>query len=512
MNSNWNEGYTSEVEYSHGYYAELNPLRAALALLHAGFRPPTVKRACELGFGQGVSLNVHAAAGDVQWYGTDFNSSHVAFGRLLTKESGAGSRLYDDSFEAFAAREDLPEFDFIGLHGVWSWISDSNRELIIQIVSKHLAVGGVLYLSYNTLPGWAGFAPIRHLMTLHTQSLGGPAAGILTNIDGAISFTDRLLATTPAYLKAHPTATARLEQLKKQDKKYLAHEYFNKDWRPMYFSEIADRMAGMKLTYAGSAAYLERVNSLNLTEDQQAVLAGIPSGNLRETARDLMVNQPFRRDYWVKGSVKLAPLERAELLREQRVILCKPRGDVPKTVTGVLGTATLTDTVYEPILERLQSHKVWSLGELEHSLSEDAVDLDAITEAALVLTNLGAVAPAQPDALADAAQPSCDRLNTFLFNHSRSADTISVLACPVTGGGFMLDRISRLLFAFARQRPDDKEFWATATAEILEAQGQRLLVDGQPIITAEENLDELRRRAKALEKDILPILKALRIG
>jgi len=44
----------------------------------------------------------------------------------------------------------LPDFDYIGLHGIWSWISDENRQVIVDFIRKKLKVGGVLYISYNT--------------------------------------------------------------------------------------------------------------------------------------------------------------------------------------------------------------------------------------------------------------------------------------------------------------------------------------------------------------------------
>lgn len=43
--------------------------------------PPEVGSACELGFGQGMSANLHAAASVVQWSGTDFNPAQAAFAR-----------------------------------------------------------------------------------------------------------------------------------------------------------------------------------------------------------------------------------------------------------------------------------------------------------------------------------------------------------------------------------------------------------------------------------------------
>ena len=38
--SDWTEGYLTDVEYSHDYNKELNPLVARLALLAAGLPPP----------------------------------------------------------------------------------------------------------------------------------------------------------------------------------------------------------------------------------------------------------------------------------------------------------------------------------------------------------------------------------------------------------------------------------------------------------------------------------------
>lgn len=55
-------GSRAEIEYTHGYYQGLNPLRARLALLLAGLHCPVIDTACELGYGQGMSVNLHAAA------------------------------------------------------------------------------------------------------------------------------------------------------------------------------------------------------------------------------------------------------------------------------------------------------------------------------------------------------------------------------------------------------------------------------------------------------------------
>jgi SAM-dependent methyltransferase len=200
----WTSGYVADIGYTFGYYPELNPLRANLAFLNTGLVCPQIHTACELGYGQGLSTNLHAAASNTQWWGTDFNPSQAGFAQELSAVSGAGANLYDEAFADFADRPDLPEFDYIGIHGIWSWISHDNRQVLVDFVRRKLAVGGVLYISYNTLPGWAAFAPMRHLMTEHSEIIGAEGSGIVSRIDGAIDFAQKLLETNPLFSKANP--------------------------------------------------------------------------------------------------------------------------------------------------------------------------------------------------------------------------------------------------------------------------------------------------------------------
>mgnify|MGYP000311257992 CR=1 FL=1 len=101
--SDWTAGYVADIGYTYGYYTELNPLRVRLAFLNAGLVPPEVGSACELGFGQGMSANLHAAASVVQWAGTDFNPAQAGFAQEIANVSGANARLFDEAFAEFCA-------------------------------------------------------------------------------------------------------------------------------------------------------------------------------------------------------------------------------------------------------------------------------------------------------------------------------------------------------------------------------------------------------------------------
>lgn len=233
--SDWTAGYVSELGYTYGYYEELNTKRVELCLLNKGLAPPKITRALELVFGQGISVNIHAAAGDVEWTGTDFNPSQANFAASVAREATTSCKLLDCSFEELLSSENLSDFDYIGLHGIWSWVSDHNRAVITEIIRRKLRVGGVVYVSYNTTPGWAGFGPVRHLITEHAAVLGSSGEGLANRIDDAIEFTQRLLALDPKYNLTYPQSLERLEAFKGHNRHYLAHEFFNKDWHPITF-------------------------------------------------------------------------------------------------------------------------------------------------------------------------------------------------------------------------------------------------------------------------------------
>jgi SAM-dependent methyltransferase len=510
--SDWTAGYVADIGYTFGYYQELNPLRAQLAFLNAGLVPPLVQGShCELGFGQGLSANIHAAASGSTWHATDFNPAQAGFAQSLARASGASAHLTDEAFADFCNRADLPDFDSIGLHGIWSWISDANRAVIVDFIRRKLRVGGVLYISYNTLPGWAAFAPMRHLMTEHAGILGAEGQGIVSRVNGALAFADKLLATQPGYARANPQVAERIQKLKGQDRHYLAHEYFNRDWLPMHFGTMADWLQPAKLGYACSAHYHDHIDAVNLNTDQQGLMKDIPDARFRESVRDFVVNQQFRRDYWVKGARNLSPLEQAEALRQHKVVLITHRSDIVLKVTGALGEATLQDAVYGPILDVLADHKPRTLGQIEEAVKGKGVAFSQVTQAAMILAGASHLASVQDDASAQKARKHTDRLNTFLMDKARSSAEINYLASPLTGGGIAVGRFQQLFVLALRQGRKQPSDWAQMAWQVLSAQGQKLLKNGAALETADDNLNELTTQANAFAEKQLPILKTLLI-
>jgi len=510
--SDWTAGYVADIGYTFGYYSELNPLNCALPLLNKGFVCPEVKSACELGFGQGMSANMHAAATVTQWHGTDFNPSHAGFAQELAGAAGSHAQLHDDAFIDFCKRPDLPDFDYIGLHGIWSWISDANRAVIVDFVRRKLKVGGVLYVSYNTLPGWSAFAPMRHLMTQQATVMGSQGNGVLKRVEGALDFAEQLLNAQPAYARAIPAVTDLLKETQKHSRSYLAHEYFNADWLPMYFADMTKWLGPAKVGFACSAMTLEHVDAINLTVDQINFLKAIPDPMFKQSVRDYMVNQQFRRDYWIKGARTLSELERTEALRDLRFVLMRDRQDVPLILNGNLGELKLTEGVYNPILDAMADHIPKTLGELEHELRHTSVKLGHLTEAMLLLVGRGHVARAQDTSTSAQVRQQSDKLNVHLIHKARGSCEATYLASPVTGGGVTVGRFPQLFLLAIQQGFSQPHEWAQYTWNLLTAQGQRIVRDGKTLASAQDDLAELNAQASDFAQKQLPVLKALQVA
>lgn len=509
--NDWASGYVSEIDYTYGYYQELNPARVRLAFLHAGLVPPVIEEACELGFGQGVSLNIHAAGATARWHGTDFNPSQAAHAQSLAAASGANARVFDQSFAEFAERRDLPEFDYIGLHGIWSWISDENRRVIVDFVKRTLKPGGVLYISYNTNPGWGTMVPLRGLMTEHARVMAAPGQGIVGRINASIEFAEKVLSLSPAFTRANPTLIERLKKIKDQGRNYLAHEYFNRDWAPMTVGEMGEWLSGAKLNYACSAHYLDHVAGLNLTADQQALLKEIPDPLYRELVHDFLCNQQFRRDYWVKGARRLSAAEQLTEVMAQRVILTTPRADVTYKVTGSLGEASLQENIYVPVLDIVADHKIHTIGEIEKALRGKSIGIGQIVAAIMVLIGKGDMAPVQDDARLAAAKSQASKLNAALLARAARNREVNYLVSPLTGGAVGASRFQQLFMAAlgnGAKTPDD---WAKAAWGVLAAQNQQIIKDGKPLEGADANIAELTAQAKDFADKRLAILKALKV-
>lgn len=354
--TSWNDGYVSDIAYDGGVYREQMPIHLDVACLVAGYDPPVWTGEpftyCELGCGLGdTAMAVAAADEQARVWGFDFNPAHVARGRSLVARTGLTNLTLDErSFEELAngAVADLPSFDYVTLHGVWSWVSPANRGHIVAFLRRYLKPGGLVSVSYNALPGWSASLALQHLLYEGARRTGGSSD---QRFREAFALVRRVVDIGESAID--PKLVKIMEDLIAKKKfAYLSHEYLNEFWRPSFFAEVASTMAGAKVDYVASANLLENFPQVCMKPEQKDLVDAL-SPDLRQTVQDYFCPRTFRRDIFIRGARRLAEPARRARLGEQRLMRAGWDDAIEREIDVPVGKATLNAEFYAPALETL---------------------------------------------------------------------------------------------------------------------------------------------------------------
>jgi SAM-dependent methyltransferase len=450
MKRDWADGYVADITYSHGYFHELAPSYLRYHMLVNGLACPSDGGSyaySELGYGQGISANLHAAVNPRgEFWGTDFNPDHALHARALAQQAGLTAHWQDLSFEAFIDTP-TPQFDFIVLHGVWSWVSPAAQHALVEFMRRKLKPGGAVFVSYNILPGWNGEKPLRDLLWLHTEQASPPDTPTATRIASALNFARALRRHGSAFFTENARASQALDDMLREDPGQLAHEYFNRSWWLTYFADVERALQAASLNFACS------VHLSDVSGEVRDRLAGAGfldpalGTALRETSADFILNRRFRRDVFVRGSVRLSPAERSERLAEVKFALMRPAADVSMFVSTPYGQIALEESRVKPLLEMLEAaQRPLRLAELCAAPEFQSRPSDDLL---LTLSRLVArrdVCPVFADDQARARDARAQSLNAAIAKRARYDNAIRYLASPVAASGIEANRFERLFW------------------------------------------------------------------
>ncbi len=428
--------HISEVDYIRHFYGDLAPSFLEMLLTFSGYRAPDISGAftyCDLGCGHGLTTNILAAANpNGQFYANDFNSSHIEQARKLARAAGSKNIFFfDDDLRNFSDRE-LPGFDFIVLHGVFTWVPDDVRAAIADFIARKLNPGGVVFISYNALPGWAPLAPLRELLNGGSEQSRGTT---IAHLGPVIQLIERLRQSHAGYFVANPAADHQLNGLSAADPSYIIHEYLATDMRPFYHREICEMMREAGVTYVASADPKDHVDALNLTQHEVEILSEIDDPVRRETIRDFMTNQTFRRDLFMKDRQVLDHHERSARLDAIRFVATASVAQIPAELNRPRMTLTLPPEIFEPIQLAL-SLEARSIADL---VNFTGIDRPALVEALLILFGCGYIRPCrQVDGLEERTI-RCAQFNASVLSGDFGA--IDFLASPISGSGHLMTSI-----------------------------------------------------------------------
>lgn len=409
-------GYITDIPYTRGFYRELAPAWLDFTAVISGVMPPDPGREfswCELGCGQGVTAVILAATHpEGRFVGIDLMPEHIAHARRLAAAAGAANAVFHAADFA-APPADLPRFDYIVAHGVYSWIGAAGQAALRHLVERSLKPGGLLYLSYNAMPGWAAEQPFQRLLTTLGRGQSGDSGARFL---AATHLVRQLAAADAPSLKTSAIVGELDELMSRQPLAYLAHEYMGSHWQPLFVTEVRDAMRRIGLEPAGSAAPAQNFDSFVLRGVEREALAAFDDPDLRELARDFLLHQRFRRDVFSRGGVNLDDDERRERLTAMRFALTQPAEDIAYQADTAAGKLSFDNGTARGIVGALAD------GPQRGAALSEGRDAQDVVANLMALCSAGAV---RPVALRDVATA---RINAEVYRRIGGPEPLDALA------------------------------------------------------------------------------------
>ena len=501
--------YVTDVPYVRSFVADLSPARLRLVAALNGFPQPPARDFdyCELGSGHGdTTATLAAACPDARFVGVDFNAEHIASSCASAEKGGLHNvRFLERDFEDLG-KEVLPDFDFLAAHGVLSWVGPAKRKAIIDFAASKLKPGGLFYVGYNALPGWASIEPLRRLILDRAAASG--ASGTATardSVEGArqgLQFAKRLRDSGAAYFKNNPPARDMLATMEKAGLPYIVHEYMNAHWTPMYFTQVAEQMAAGELYFVGQFPLFLNYRDLAIPPPLTPMFQEVTDRITYETLKDYALDQYFRCDVFVKGRAPRSDATTQAYLDATPFGALLEDGSVAPEVRLPHYTLQFTGPLFDALLPAL-AEQACTVEALAARPELAAFGARPIRDAVLRLALAGRVAPMLASTAPPAAAvPEPDATFRVVSAHNRRVlkeplekNRPIVLASTIAGTGLsiaMLEAVAiRLLTEVA---PEGRPVWIRA---LFQRQPFRLIVKDRPIDDADELvrvvLDEVTR-------------------
>jgi SAM-dependent methyltransferase len=359
--STWGSGYVTDIAYTPGWYRQQSPSIMSLACLLGCVASPMPAgddevHYLELGCGYGYTAMLLAACNPA-WRVTavDYHPTHIAAARDCAAEAGLTNVTFIEgdltTLADDAAGRQIPEADFVSMHGVWSWVPETVKAGIVRLLRDKVRPGGAVHVSYNALPAWSSaLGMARLLRTVGRQR----AARSDRQAEDGFKFLRELAAADAMHLKRSHIAKVLMEKLDELPITYLAHEYMNEHWAPCYMADVAEALGGAKLEWVASANLIENFSELTLTETQRALMHRFDDPLLRELIKDHCIERPLRHDVYVRGARRISPYQRDAALMDLSLSLNVPAKDLPLEAEMPAGRAALNPKFYRPIADALE--------------------------------------------------------------------------------------------------------------------------------------------------------------
>jgi len=413
-------GYITDVPYVYGFKPMLAPAWLDLVAMIGGVTPPARDGGfawCDLGCGQGVTPAILAATHPTgSFHGIDAMPAHIEHATRLAAEADAPNAHFHAADFATARALPFPRFDYIVAHGVYSWVDRPVRTQLRRLIDGHLKSGGLVYVSYNALPGWTGDLPFQHLARELAADLPGDSAARFAG--AAVTLRELAEAGAPSLATSFVMGELR-ERPADYRPGYLVHEFMHAGWQPLYVTELRRDLKEIGLVPVGSALLAENFDGWVLGRRARKLVAGIADPDRRELVRDFCMHQRFRCDVFARDAAPLAPAEQRGRLLTTGLALARP----PAAITYEMPTPSGRLEYENPAARTIIASLMSGIRKVADIPSGFAAERDLIANM-LVLCAAGDVRPAET------TRVPVGPLNRALRRRLGKTEEIPVIALP----------------------------------------------------------------------------------
>lgn len=285
-------------------------LRAVAALYGLSAPPVENARVLELGCAAGGNLLPFAVAHpNATVKGIDLSPQQIEAGQSIVQAMG----LRNLDLRAMSITDvtpDFGQFDYIIVHGVFSWVPPEVRQAILRVCRENLSPEGIAYISYNTYPGWKASDIVRDAMILNSFGAATPQERLSRAKDMLGMLEHGLFARNPM----SSALQQAVRQLRTQSDYYLMHEHLEAVNAPCYFLEFVAAAQEAGLVYLADAEPQSSMASNygdNVAVLHNALAADAPR-EMREQYLDFAIGRQFRKSLLVHADRASSILDRPE--------------------------------------------------------------------------------------------------------------------------------------------------------------------------------------------------------
>jgi len=242
-----------EIPYDALPHRATHPARLASVATIAGHLAPRVDccRVLEVGCSDGSNLIPMAVSlPRARFVGCDLSARAIVEGRRTIDALGLTNiTLVEADLAALTAEHE--KFDFIVAHGVYSWVPAPVRDALFALAGERLAHDGILYVSFNVLPGCRVRQAAWDILHHHVDHIDGASA----RLDAARQLARLLAEGGAAALESDQAVRAELGAIAQRSDSEICHDDLAVPNEPVLFHSFAEHAGRHGLRYLAEAEF-----------------------------------------------------------------------------------------------------------------------------------------------------------------------------------------------------------------------------------------------------------------